>query len=316
MSASGANSYIAVVKADPSDPTTPPTSPTMQKINFAAASLTAGLKTKVSNHITGNRGTANVAVVGSDVGGSLDFEMHYEASLNDEMLAAALMAMQWQIDTDEQFITDGKYYQPFYIEEGFTDVNKYFQYAGMAINVFNLEIADQDFIGARYDFVGLDVDTSDAPVGSTYNPASENPIMTSASSVSDVKIDDVAISACQLKDLTLTIDNGFTPKTGVSVLGACSTNAHRLNLEGSMTMYFEDHVMFNRLLNSTPFDFKFTITDADGNYYEFHLPRVRVKEDDIPITGIDDDVMDNVSIQALHDETSGYTIKITRPYSP
>ena len=53
-------------------------------------------------------------------------------------------------------------------------------------------------------------------------------------------------------------------------------------------------------------------TDGSGNTIIFDLPRVKFSEGSPEVSGKNEDVMLNLSYQAILDEELGYTMKVTR----
>lgn len=309
----GAQTRVSMIKADPATPTTVPATPTMQVVNFSSADFSEAPKSKVSDHITGSRRTSDVKVIGFDVGGGYKSNLQYEASLNDEIMQAFLWASSWVDNGDgTHSITDGNTYQPFIIEEAFIDVSQFFVYKGMTPDVMTLTIKDQDYIKADYSFVGMECAQAGAGIGNAYTAATENPEMTSNLNISSVKIDNVAVAPCALKEWTASIKNNVFAKTGPGTSGACSTGALGFDVEGKITLYFSNTTMYNRMKNGTPFRFEFQATDDLGNKYDFLLPRCKVSTDTIPITGRNSQVLDNVKYMGLGDSTEGCAIKITK----
>lgn len=210
-------------------------------------------------------------------------------------------------------IRNGSFYQPFFIERGHTDVSEYFKFIGMACNMLDLNFADQSNVEGSYKFVGL---TSQVDVavesGATYTPVTTSQVFSTATNFPSISIDGVEQEGCFVKELTLSVDNKVTPKTGLGVLGACETKAHRLSVVGKITMYFEDSAMYDRLLNGTSFSLNWTVQGIDGHGYSFSLPRVKLDKDTINVTGVDDDVMDDASYVATADPVTNCMIQIDK----
>lgn len=313
MTATGSQSYVAMVAQDPANPGTIPVTPVMQKVNFLSETLAAQIATKTSDHIRDDRMTTDITTTGFTVAGGYAFEFTYENSLADEMLAAALFG-EWSAGgTLTDILKNGKVYQPFFIERGHTDVDEYFKFIGMSCNTFNLDLSDQSDVTGDYGFIGLAAQVDQAiEAGATYTPVTQNRVYSTVTSIPEISIDGTPQDSCIVKSMTLALNNNITPKTGLGVLGACETNEKRLSITGAITMYFEDSVMYQRFLEGTPFSISFTLQDADGLTYIFTLPRVKLDADTVQTTGIDDDVMDNATYVALYDEATDCMLQIEK----
>jgi len=313
-SAAGSQSYMAIVKQNPLTPRTIPSTPVLQKVNFSKDDLGANITTKISDHIRDDRMTTDITTTGIAISGGYEFEFQYENSLLDGLLAAFLWADGWSVGGDlDEIVKNGSFYQPFYIERGHVDVDEYFKFIGMAPNTLSLSFADQSDVTGSYSFIGLDSKVeATKETGATYTSVATTPIFSTVTNIPEIKIDDVVQTTCSVKEMDLEINNNVTPKTGLGVFGACETKAHRLSITGKITMYFEDHTMYDRLLNGTAFSVSWTLLDADGNSYKFTLPKVKLDSDKINVEGVDEDIMDDASYVALADDASGCMIQIER----
>ena len=301
MSATGANTYVALTKQDPSTPEVMPTTPALAKVDFSNVDLGASIKTSRSNNVKGNRRLADVTITGFSVEGGYDFEMTYENSPGDELMLAAICCEQFTTDVAK----DGEFYQPFYIERGHNDIKKYFKYFGMAVNTWTMGYKDQSMVEGAYSFVGLKEEADSTPsVGATYTDATSNPVFSTVTNVSDIKIDGVASGKCEVKEWDIEVNNNITGKTGVGVLGACETNMHKIDISGKFTAYFSDLVLYNKLLKGTPFSFEWTVKDANGKGYTFLLPKCKLESDKMDVKGTDD-IMDDAAFVALADSATG-----------
>jgi hypothetical protein len=77
-------------------------------------------------------------------------------------------------------------------------------------------------------------------------------------------------------------------------------------------MYFEDHKMYEWLLDGQEFAFGWRLVDNSGNIYDFNLPRCKMTEDPINVTSGDEDVMENATFEALAENNFMAQIAIHR----
>ncbi len=225
---------------------------------------------------------------------------------NDETFPAGALA-------NGSMARNGKFYQPFFIERGHLDVGEYFKFLGMACNVMSLVFSDQSDVTGSYQFVGLTslVDQI-VETGATYTPVTSNPVFSTVTNIKLITIDGVVQEGCFIKDMEVITDNKVKAKTGLGVLGACETPAHRLGVAGKLTMFFEDSAMYQRLLNGTPFSVSMGVMDAEGHGYIITIPRAKLDTDKINVTGVDDEVMDNASYVATADPVTGCMIQVDK----
>jgi len=307
MSATGANTYLAMIKQDPATPDVMPATPALTYLNWAEMDVGADITTSKSNNVQGTRRLTDITITGFSVGGGIQAEMMYQFSPNDELMLAAIMCEKFTADVAK----DGDFVQPFYFEKGHRDIKQYFKYFGMAVDTWTMEYKDSSMVECSFGFVGLKEDADDKPsVGATYVAATDNPVFSTITNISDIKIDGVATGKCEVKEFTVEVNNNITGKTGVGVLGACETNAHKIDIGGKFTAYFTDLVLYNKLLAGTPFSFEWTVKDANGNGYTFLLPKCKLESDKMPVKG-SEDILTDAQFVALGDATADCAIQIT-----
>lgn len=311
--ATGSQSYVAVLAQDPAAAGAIPATPVLQKVNFVSEDLSSNITTKTSDHIRNDRMTSDITTTGFTVGGGYAFEMQYENSLLDNMIAG-FMWSEWAVGGSlTNIIKNGATYLPFYIERGHTDVEEYFKFVGMSCNVWEMTLDDQSDVLGTFQFVGLNAQVDQAiEAGATYTAPTQNEVYSTVTSIPEIAIDGTPQTSCIVKSLSMTVNNNVTPKTGLGVLGACETNPHRFSLTGSLTMYFEDSTMYNRFLEGTAFSISWTLADSLGQTYKFTLPRVKLDADTVNVEGVDADVMDNATYVATYDDTLGCMLQIEK----
>lgn len=317
-SAVGSESYVAIIKADPANPRDIPATPAMSYVNFTDEDMGAQITTKVSDHIRPDRMTTDITRTGFTVGGGYNFEFTFENSPDDEMLVAMLWSDNgWEAGGSlDEVVKNGKTYQPFYIERGHPDAGatgEYFKFMGMCPNTMSLSLEDQSDVTGNFTCVGLNAIVEETQeVGATYADLTQNGVFSTVTDIAEIRIDGAIQDSCIVKNMTIELNNNVTPKTGLGVLGACETKAHRLLITGTLTMYFNDAEMYRRFTGGTEFSVQFTLVDGDANSYIVILPRVKLDADQVNTTGIDDDVMDDATYTALYDQATDSMIMIER----
>jgi len=212
----------------------------------------------------------------------------------DETLTAGATA-------DTQYLRNASKYQPFFIERGHVDVNEYFQFMGMALDTWTLEVPDQDVITSKYGFIGFTTDVKQTPTFTDYDGPSPNDSLSSVTNVGDIEINKVPIESCLVQSFSMEVVNNTTANTGVGVFGACKTSPHKLEVTGALTMYFENSQMYQWLIGGNEFSFSIAFIDNDANQYIVWMPRCKMSEDAINVTDGDEEVMDDAGYSALAD---------------
>jgi hypothetical protein len=119
--------------------------------------------------------------------------------------------------------------------------------------------------------------------------------------VNEIQINKTPLESCLVQAWSMEINNNVTGNTGVGVFGACRTTPHKFELAGNLTMYFNNSQMYDWLLTGQEFDFSIEMEDNPGNIYLIWLPRCKMSEDAINVSGGDEDVMDDATYSALAD---------------
>jgi Phage tail tube protein len=275
-------------------------------INFSSEDFTYGIEKKPSNNIRPDRQTTDLIPVDADCEGG--FEVDFQAENLDGLFPAFFMVSDWTADV----IQNGVQRTSFSFERINTDVTQFFLYPGMVPNILELEIESGEPVIAKMSFVGKDEAlnqvTASSPVASD---PSTKPVMSVSSSIGEIAIDDVAVSACLIEKASIKLDNQTKGKKGVGVLGNCDSDANSLMVTGALSLFFNDETYYDMYLASTPFKLTINFIDSLGNEYDLELPKCVFDEGNANVTGKDDDVKTPFTFTAVMG-AGGYTIKLTR----
>jgi len=213
---------------------------------------------------------------------------------SDETLGAQSIAYT-------RYIKNASEFQPLFIERGHVDVGEFFQFMGMTANTWAVEVPDQDIITNTFGFVGFETDVVQTPTFANYDGPATTDSMSSVTNVGSIELNDTPLESCLVQAVSMEINNNVEPNTGVGVFGACRTTAHKFEVTGSLTMYFNSSQMYQWLLNGNEFSFAIEFVDPDDNTYIFRMPRCKMSEDAINVSSGDDEVMDDAAYMALAD---------------
>ena len=115
-----------------------------------------------------------------------------------------------------------------------------------------------------------------------------------------------------ITEMTIQIDNGIEPRFVVGSKFSIKPGAKRRNLTGTMTAYYEDNTIRNKFLNEEENLLIMDVLDGlTGGGYRFRMPRVKITEAPRPVDG-EGDIMINMSYRGLLDQSSGYSLQVTK----
>lgn len=294
-------------------PGTTPVAPDVASHNalrVTGSSLKYDLKSETSKEIRADRATTDLALVSASASGGLNFELSYGEF--DPFLEAALQGT-WTADV----LKHGSSMRYFSVEEGFSDVNQFRVFRGMALNKLSLSFETGAILGGSLDFIGMNA----AVGGATFMPGTTTAsktggVMNSVVGVGNIKEGGAALSGVAIKSLKLDVDNSLRGQEAIGTLGFVGIGSGTIQVTGSVEAYFSNATLYNKFLNNTATSLSWEAADTAGNKYLFELPHVKFSAGDITGGSLNSDIMVSLSYTALLDSVSGTMIKVTRTPSP
>lgn len=288
-----------------------PSTGNSQDIRFTGESLSFSLQTETSQEIRSDRQVADLIQVGAETSGDIQFELSFGSF--DDFIAAALGG-EWVLDPSGDFevLQNGTKVPFFSIEKGFTDIDQYLLYRGMAVNTMSLEATIGSILTGSFGFIGKDAiidSTTLVPDATSGTQMSE--VMNAASNFADLIVAGNEYP-CGISSVSLSTDAGLRAQNSLGNLGACNIVPGTFSPTGSISVYFADATLYDRYLKNQEWNLTWAVQDAAGNRYEFSLPRVKATSAEVVAGGLDTDVTLDVDYQALYDSVAGYTIQIKK----
>jgi len=202
------------------------------------------------------------------------------------------------------------------IEKGALDADggngEYFLYTGMIVNEFSLNVEAQSIVTGSFAFLGKNGTLSgterDAPTA-----ANTNDVMNAVANVGSIREGDVEVSAPNyIQSLSLTLNNNLTQNYAVGSDFATEIISGSVDLTGDMSTYFGDSTLVDKYISGAETSVDFQISDAAGNIYLFDIPAIKFSTGEVVAGGKDQNVMADMSWQAIMDGTYGYTFQICK----
>lgn len=144
-------------------------------------------------------------------------------------------------------------------------------------------------------------------VGALYTDSTSNPIMNGTSNIGRIDASDAAFEE-KLKSVTIEVNNNLRGKDALGEAGNFEIGLGTFSATGKISAYFQDNVLYARLINHDDLAIGFYVTDADGDSIGLVLPRVKLGTGNPNATGINTDVMLDIDFTAIRDPSTEATM--------
>lgn len=282
---------------------TTPSTPTWTPIPHTGTTMNMSKDAVESEKLRGDRQVEDFRHGNKTIGGDISCELEYEAF--DDLLEA-VMCGTW--DTDE--LKSGTTRRSFTIERKFNDLAtpEYHRHTGCEFNSMAVSVAPNQMATATFTIVGKDLEVATAEVaGSSYSAdAGNTPFDSFTGSITEGGSAIATVTAIEF-----TIENGIEPLFSV---GSDTTNRPSIGksrVTGSLTTYFDSKALYEKFINETESEIVLTLTDVDGNDYQFDIPRVKYNSGQPDVSG-EGAVTISMDFVALYNDADGSQLVITR----
>jgi hypothetical protein len=194
----------------------------------------------------------------------------------------------------------------------FTDIEAsgkpFHLYQGVILNNLSLTVTPDAIVTGSFGTVGQRLTLNEtAPQDATF---SEPPNTRVFDSFTGSLLEDGQPIAV-ITEIGLTLENGVAPRFVAFSDETILPQIGRSNLTGSVSLYFEDAVMYEKFINEQLSSLEFTLTDKDGNSYRFSLPRISYTGGQPDVSG-EGSITLTMPLQAIYDATTDTNITVTR----
>ncbi len=290
---------------------TTPATPAFQNMRYTGESINFGIKNIVSNEIRSDRSTADLIQVGADVSGDLNVELSFDTfkSLIEGALCSTFGAPVSNVST----IKNGTALKSYTIQKHFQDlaVPIFQQFVGCRVGGMKLDFKTGSILTGSFSFMGCSANSATTQItGATFSdPGLGNDVFNAVSNLVELKEDGVAM-AVQVRSMTMDLNNNLRAQEAIGTLGNVGIALGKLDLMGTIEMYFENATEYTKFLNGTEFALSFKLLDSDTNYYKITIPRCKYEEGSITSGQLDQDLMVTGKWRALYDTTLACMIQI------
>lgn len=295
-----------------------PANPPTIRLRPTSANLKVNKATVVSDEIRSDRQRTDLAMVGLDVSGDINFEASYGNEF-DLALQAALGGT-WGTPT-ANLLRNGVVNRSYGIEEGFLDLGKYVYHSGCILSRLMLDISARQIVKVQTSWMGKKgLPGSATIVGSVATTApTGNAPMKAGSGVSILSAGtaNVEMVGVSCRKLTLDINQGLRARQLATSEYPAEPGRNVQEITGTIEVYFDEITRLQAFIANQFFAFKLRITDlglvAVPNTYEFTLPTLKIPDGVSPeIPGNEADIYQTFNFRALLDPAVGYTVNVER----
>jgi len=207
-------------------------------------------------------------------------------------------------------VVNGVTQKTYTFEKCFTDLTTTYQlFNGCAIDGMTVNVSAGGIMTCSFPVMGKISSYESSSIFGDYK--------TSQTTESMNAIDDVDSliengTAMEIIAATFQVANNARSRTQVATLGPVSLGTGTCVVTGTVRMYFDSVTVMDKFLDSTDSSLALVCEDADGNGYVIDCPAVEYATGGTPTTGLDTDVIADLSWQAKMHATEGITIRVAK----
>jgi len=207
-------------------------------------------------------------------------------------------------------IRNGTTAKSYTLEKEFADVSSFAQYPGMRVTSMSMNIESQAILTGSFGFTGKGQTTASTTLASTTNAASTNTVLNASGNVGRIWEGGQSVTGVAFQSLSIDLNNNPREQTKVGSDQLAGVGTGRAEITGNVTAYFENNSLIDKFTNGTKSNFRFQVTDADGNSYVIDIPLVTYTDFTIAAGGGNQDVVQDGTWGASIDSNGVYSIQI------
>lgn len=203
----------------------------------------------------------------------------------------------------------------FTIQKEFTDlVNSFAVYTGMHVASMNMTVATEEIMTGGFTFLGKKEESKVASQGTVAAlELSTNPVMEAIKETNEVIEGGVEFGATQL---SWALENNLRGRTEIGKEGLVSVGSGTLGITGTLQAVYKNVGVIQKYLDFVASSIAFVGTDAAGNNYLFHFPKVKYTSGTRVGGGQNSDVLADMEFTAIRCPSLNYTMKIVKFTGP
>jgi len=117
------------------------------------------------------------------------------------------------------------------------------------------------------------------------------------------------------QSLDFTVANNLRGVQAIGQMGNVTVSPGQLAVTGNMNAYFQDDTMYEKFVDGSEFSLSYEVQDENDEAYVYYFPRATIGGSTMSAGGNDQDLVENMTWQALMDSTLKTSIMINRLYT-
>lgn len=281
--------------------------PVFQKLRMTGEGLVYDIQNVQSNEIQPNVDVPDLIQVGAGVSGPVNMELAFGTDMNTVLEHALRGTFSSNVLKAGSVKKQATWEKKF--ETGSTD--SYHRFKGCRVNGLNIAVKEKAIITSSIDIMGMSSATpaTAAISGSSYTATNTNPIM-SAVDVGTITVGGTS-STVYYTDLSFALKNNCRVQNAIGSLNAIGIAYGRREVTGQMTAYFSDADLYEEYVAGNEGSISFILSDGT-NSYTFAFPRTKFLTGRVVAGGNGQDVMAEMTWQALYDSSQATSVKVTK----
>lgn len=217
------------------------------------------------------------------------------------------------VSIDGETITNGTTRKSYTLEKELSDVGEYLRYPGLYFSEMSLSLSAGDLLTGTFSTMAQQEEVQSSMTPSSITDANTNPITNATTHINEVRENgstDLTVSSFDLD-----YSNGLRERPAVGSETTQEFGLGKIDVSGSLEVYFENADLYQRYLDFTDSDVSFQLQDDDGNIYVFTLPEIKYDSGSTEIPGTEDDIfasLDFTAFRARSGSVDNQTFRIDR----
>lgn len=279
-----------------------PVNPAMRKLRHTSCSLVLTKDSFQSEELRSDRQIVDLRHGAKQTSGEIGIEFSFEEF---EAFLSAAVGSHFTAEGDNRRLVTGVEQRSFTIERVFGDIVKYERFLGCMINTFALNVSANAIVTGTIGVIGADASFAETPLSAS--PA-ESKQWSAFDSFSGSVLEGGAPIAT-VTSIEFTIDNGIEAAFVVGKNSVAALTPGRINITGTLSLYFDSLDMLNKFVNEDDSTLVFTLGSGTSHSYTFTFPRIKYSSGDNPVDG-EGPITLSMAFQAIYDPCTGNSFDV------
>jgi hypothetical protein len=204
----------------------------------------------------------------------------------------------------------------FTLEYAMTDIAQFLPFQGMRANTLELDVQVGSIITGSFGFIGQGHSGMVAATTLPGSPVASQTleVMNAVADVGVLMENGVSLltGGSFIKSVKLSISNNMRAQKSVATYGNAGVGLGELAITGTLELYVQDAVYYNRWFQGTNTSLAFGFADTAGNGYLVEMDKVNFKDGGMNPGDISSDAMLTLPFQAFFNASTNRGFRITR----